>query len=156
MKEQIPRIVLTTAEVKAMPIEYTEGRRSVASSYGGICYLDARTIFINARKLKTANELRQIILNELVHYRFNYLSHGKQFEQRIELIQTGKRYPIKNIQVKSLDMIRKDRQIREQELEITSRLQGLELEASQKEEISSLETNEFIRDFNECVARQVR
>lgn len=100
MDEQIPRIVLTTREVMEMPIEQTKGRRTSAYKHLGVCYYNARTIFINARKLVTKENLRYTIAHELVHYRFGYLSHGRKFEKRVKEILKGKTFDVKDIKVK--------------------------------------------------------
>lgn len=54
-------------------------------------------------KPDNVNGLKVTVVLELVHYRFNYLSHGKEYKQRIKLILKGKRYPVKDIHVKALE-----------------------------------------------------
>jgi hypothetical protein len=63
-----------------------------------------RLIFVNIRGRRTLRELRIILVHELVHYRFNYLSH-KAMESRIKLILRGKEYPRKHITVPQLPYI---------------------------------------------------
>jgi len=100
----IPRLVLTTKDVLNMPVEKTVGRRTSAYKFLGVCYRDAKTIFVNIRhkaikrlkgsKVGTAEET---LIHELVHYRFTYLSHGKEFQKRIKDIKNGKVWKIATI-----------------------------------------------------------
>jgi hypothetical protein len=92
---EMPNIVFTRRELLAMPKELTAGRRTVSHKYLGICFRSARTILINVKKHTSYEDLKHTIVHELVHYRFRYLKHGMRFENRISLIQRGKRYKVK-------------------------------------------------------------
>jgi hypothetical protein len=93
-----PAVVFTRKELLAMPKEFTEGRRTVAHKYLGICFCGAKTIFINVKKFRSTQDMKHTIVHELVHYRFRYLKHGKRFEDRINLILSkDKRYPAKDL-----------------------------------------------------------
>jgi hypothetical protein len=52
-------------------------------------------ILINVKKHSSYEDLKHTIIHELVHYRFRYLKHGIRFENRLSLIQKGKRYKAK-------------------------------------------------------------
>jgi hypothetical protein len=93
--QEMPNIVFTKREVLAMPKELTAGRRTVTHKCLGICFYRARTILINVKKYASYDDLKHTILHELVHYRFRHLKHGMRFENRISLIQKGKRYNVK-------------------------------------------------------------
>jgi hypothetical protein len=86
-----PDLVFTPKEVLEMPKNLTKGFRSVLHRYYGICFYQAKTIFLHLGRIKNQNKLRKIIIHELVHYRFPHLSHRK-FEDRIKLIIRGKKY----------------------------------------------------------------
>ena len=89
--QDYPFLVFTPNEVLEMPKHFTRGFRSVFYRYYGICFYQAKTIFLHLRRIKNQNKLRKIIVHELVHYRFPHLPHGK-FEDRINLIIGGKKY----------------------------------------------------------------
>jgi hypothetical protein len=91
-EQEIPNLVFSRKGVLAMPKHLTEGRRTVSHKYKGICFREAKTIFIHVKKHTSSKELRHTIVHELVHYRFPYLKHGIRFEKRISLILKGKRY----------------------------------------------------------------
>ncbi|HEY7081091.1 MAG TPA: hypothetical protein VH500_15445 [Nitrososphaeraceae archaeon] len=99
--QEMPNIVFTRKEVLAMPKELTAGRRTVTHKCLGICFCRARTILINVKKHTSYTELKDTIVHELVHYRFRYLKHGKEFEKRISLILKGKRYKVKILYTES-------------------------------------------------------
>jgi hypothetical protein len=64
----------------------------------GIASYYTRLIFVNIRgKNETLRELRHTLVHELVHHRFRYMSHGKEFEKRVRFILRGKTYPRKHI-----------------------------------------------------------
>ncbi len=42
-------------------------------------------------------EARKVLVHELVHYRFDYMSHGKDFEKRINEVLSGREFPRKHI-----------------------------------------------------------
>lgn len=64
----------------------------------GLTNYFTRLIFVNIRgRNQTIRELRQTLVHELVHYRFNYMNHGKEYEKRIKFILAGKEYPRKHI-----------------------------------------------------------
>jgi hypothetical protein len=97
-EKEIPAVVLTRREVLAMPKELTQGRRTVTNKYLGICFRRAKTIFISIKNHKSAQQIIDTIVHELVHYRFQYLKHGKDFKHRIDLIlKKCKRYPLKEL-----------------------------------------------------------
>jgi hypothetical protein len=86
-----PILVFTPKQVLEMPKNFTRGFRSVLHRYYGICFYQAKTIFLHLHRIKNQNKLRKIIVHELVHYRFPHLSHGR-FKDRINLIIRGKKY----------------------------------------------------------------
>jgi predicted metal-dependent hydrolase len=75
-----------------MSVELTKSVRNETSKYLGICFIEAKIIFINVRKFASFENLKHTIVHELVHYRFRYLRHGQRFEKRVSLILKGKRY----------------------------------------------------------------
>ena len=98
--EEIPKLVFSRKDVLAMPLEHTAGRRTSTHRYLGICYREARTIFLNIRskyvkrlKGRRSGSLEETMVHELVHYRFGYLGHGRKFEDRVKKIFEGKTYP---------------------------------------------------------------
>ena len=91
----MPKVVFSRKEVLSIPKELTSGRRTVTHKYLGICFRRAKTILINVKKHTSHEDLKHTIVHELVHYRFRYLKHGMRFENRISLIQRGKRYKVK-------------------------------------------------------------
>ena len=93
--QEMPNIVFTRKEVLAMPEELTAGRRTVTYKYLGICFCRARTILINVKKHTSYADSKHTIVHELVHYRFRYLKHGKEFEKRIFMILGGKSIKLK-------------------------------------------------------------
>ncbi|MFZ0555828.1 MAG: hypothetical protein WBL67_17420 [Nitrososphaeraceae archaeon] len=46
---------------------------------------------------RTYIDVRNVLVHELVHYRFAYLQHGKKFEQRIKEILRGKTFEPKHV-----------------------------------------------------------
>lgn len=64
----------------------------------GYCSLLSRTIFVNIRGKRTLRELRNTLIHELCHYKFNGISH-KEIDKRIKLIMQGKTYSKKHIRV---------------------------------------------------------
>jgi hypothetical protein len=95
--KDMPSVVFTRKEVLEMPKELIVGRRTVTSKYFGICFVEAKTLLINVKKHRSFEDLRKTIVHELVHYRFRYLKHGKEFECRIDHILKGKRYPVRSL-----------------------------------------------------------
>jgi hypothetical protein len=104
-KQDTPALVFTRKEVLALPTDLTAGRRTVTGKYLGICFNEAKTILINVKKHTSFQEIRHTAVHELVHYRFRYLNHGKDFEHRIELILQGKKYPVKDLYLKPTSQI---------------------------------------------------
>ena len=92
-----PDIVCTRKGVLALPKELTTGRRTVTHKCLGICFRRAKTIFINIKYHSSLQDIEHTVVHEFIHYRFPYLRHGKQFEQRIKLILKGKKYPVKDL-----------------------------------------------------------
>ena len=62
----------------------------------GMCYYASRLIFVNLEAHKDLRQLRHTLLHELMHYRFQHISH-KDLEKRMKLILKGKTYPAKHI-----------------------------------------------------------
>jgi len=85
-----PTLVTRTREVYDMPMKYTRGRRTSAYKYFGVCYSRAKTIFINIRLHRSRKSIEHTIAHEVCHMRYPYLSHGDQFEKRIDAMQGGK------------------------------------------------------------------
>ena len=94
--KDVPMVVFSRKGVLELPKVLTEGRRTVTHKCLGICFCRAKVIFISVKKHKSFHDLKHTIVHELVHYRFRYLRHGRQFEDRINLIvKREKRYPLK-------------------------------------------------------------
>lgn len=87
-----PAVLLSTREVMEMPKHITRGRRSTAYKYYGVAYLQHNTIFINVRKIPDGGKLRDVVVHELVHVRFPYLSHGRRFDETIGRVMDGARF----------------------------------------------------------------
>jgi hypothetical protein len=102
---EIPELVFYGEEFKTKDcIHYARHGTSPGNLGGrhtgmlGIASYYTRLIFVNIRgRNQTLRELRQTLVHELVHYRFHYMSHGKEFEKRIRLILQGKPYPRKHL-----------------------------------------------------------
>ncbi len=86
----IPTLITRTRDVLAMPQKFTKGRRTSAYKYHGVCYSRAKTIFINIRLHYSRKSIDKTVVHEIVHIRYPYLSHGEQFEKRIEAMEKGK------------------------------------------------------------------
>jgi len=67
------------------------------SNLWGCCYADKRLLFVNLEAHKDLRQLRHTLLHEILHYRFEHLSH-KDMERRMRLIHQGKTYPEKHIE----------------------------------------------------------
>jgi len=78
-----PKILLTTKQVLDAPKEQTEGRRTSAYKYYGVCYYQHNLVFINVRKINDEKTLDDTIVHELLHLRFPYLAHGKRFNKLV-------------------------------------------------------------------------
>ena len=68
----------------------------------GLADLYNRIVYVNLehsnRKARTYPHLQFCLIHELVHYRFGYLTHGKKFMKRIEMILLNeKKYPSKHV-----------------------------------------------------------
>jgi hypothetical protein len=63
----------------------------------GCCYGDIRLLFVNLEAHKDLWHLRDTLLHELLHYRFQHLSH-KDMHKRMRLVRNGKTYPEKHIE----------------------------------------------------------
>ena len=87
-----PRCLLKVSDVLALPLEITRGRRTSAYRYQGVTYLKHRIVFINVRRSRTLNELKQTVAHELVHLRFPYLSHGDGFRKKVEAVMLGRSF----------------------------------------------------------------
>ena len=85
-----PKVLLTTREVLNMPKEITQGRRTSAYKYLGVSYLQHNLVFINMRKISDEKTLENTIVHELIHMRFQYLSHGKRFNKLVRHGLAGK------------------------------------------------------------------
>ena len=88
-----PQVLLTTKEVLEMPKKMTEGRRTSAYKYYGISYLQHNLIFINVRKIEDEKNLENTLVHELIHMRFQYLSHGKRFNKLVRQGLRGITFP---------------------------------------------------------------
>ena len=87
-----PKVLLTTREVLNMPKEITQGRRTSAYKYLGVSYLQHNLVFINMRKISDEKTLENTIVHELIHMRFQYLSHGKRFNKLVRGGLDGKTF----------------------------------------------------------------
>jgi predicted metal-dependent hydrolase len=85
-----PKILFTTREVLEMPKEVTQGRRTSAYKYLGVSYLQNNLVFINVKKIPDEKTLENTIVHELVHMRFQYLSHGRRFNKLVKNGLAGK------------------------------------------------------------------
>jgi len=63
----------------------------------GCCYGDKRLLLVNLEAHKDLRHLRDTLLHEVLHYRFEHLSH-KEMEKRMRFIRKGKTYPEKHIE----------------------------------------------------------
>ena len=88
-----PKILLTTKQVLDAPKEQTEGRRTSAYKYYGVCYYQHNLVFINVRKTPDEKVLDNTIVHELLHLRFPYLTHGKRFNKLVRQGLRGKTFP---------------------------------------------------------------
>ena len=87
-----PKVLLTTREVLNMPKEITQGRRTSAYKYLGVSYLQHNLVFVNMRKISDEKTLENTIVHELIHMRFQYLSHGKRFNKLVRRGLAGKTF----------------------------------------------------------------
>jgi predicted SprT family Zn-dependent metalloprotease len=87
-----PKVLFTTKEVLEMPKEMTEGRRTSAYKYYGVAYMQENLIFINVRKIADQKSLDNTIVHELIHMRFQYLSHGNRFNKLVRQGLRGKTF----------------------------------------------------------------
>ncbi len=87
-----PKVLFTTKEVLEMPKEKTEGRRTSAYKYYGVAYMQENLIFINVRKIADQKSLDNTIVHELIHMRFQYLSHGRRFNKLVRQGLRGKTF----------------------------------------------------------------
>ena len=88
-----PQTLLSTKQVLDAPKEMTEGRRTSAYKYYGVCYYQHNLVFINVRKIPDEKTLDDTIVHELLHLRFPYLSHGKRFNKLVRQGLKGKIFP---------------------------------------------------------------
>lgn len=89
---QEPKILFTTKEVLEMPKEITQGRRTSAYKYLGVSYLQHNLVFINIKKIPDEKTLENTIVHELIHMRFQYLSHGRRFNKLVRQGLAGKTF----------------------------------------------------------------
>jgi len=89
---QEPKILFTTKEVLEMPKEITQGRRTSAYKYLGVSYLQHNLVFINMKKIPDEKTLENTIVHELIHMRFQYLSHGRRFNKLVRQGLAGKTF----------------------------------------------------------------
>ena len=87
-----PKVLFTTKEVLEMPKEMTEGRRTSAYKYYGVAYMQENLIFLNIRKIADQKSLDNTIVHELIHMRFQYLSHGRRFNKLVRQGLKGKTF----------------------------------------------------------------
>jgi Zn-dependent peptidase ImmA (M78 family) len=87
-----PKILFTTKEVLDMPKEITQGRRTSAYKYLGVSYLQHNLIFINMKKISDEKTLENTMVHELIHMRFQYLSHSKRFNKLVRQGLAGKTF----------------------------------------------------------------
>ncbi len=87
-----PKVLFTPKEVLDMPKEMTEGRRTSAYKYYGVSYMLHNLIFINIKKIPDEKELENTLVHELIHMRFQYLSHGKRFNKLVRQGLRGKQF----------------------------------------------------------------
>ncbi len=87
-----PQTLLTTKQVLDAPKEMTEGRRTSAYKYYGVCYYQHNLVFINVRKIPDEKTLDDTIVHELLHLRFPYLAHGKRFNKLVRQGLRGKSF----------------------------------------------------------------
>jgi hypothetical protein len=89
---QEPKILFTTKEVLETPKEITQGRRTSAYKYLGVSYLQHNLVFVNMRKIPDEKTLENTIVHELIHMRFQYLSHGRRFNKLVRQGLAGKTF----------------------------------------------------------------
>ena len=84
LKVSIPDIVYRHCDVMRLPKNITNGRRYSARKYLGVCYMYDGIIFINVKKFQSIVRLKRTLAHELIHLRFPHLSHGREFEKKID------------------------------------------------------------------------
>jgi predicted SprT family Zn-dependent metalloprotease len=87
-----PGTLLTSKEVLDMPKKMTAGRRTTAYKYYGVSYMQHNLVFINVKKIPDEKALDDTIAHELVHLRFQYLSHGRRFNKLVRQVLKGKTF----------------------------------------------------------------
>ena len=106
-----PRLILDRKEMHAVLVSAGKNKRCAG---WGQCFRDMETIFVDTgirihypsrmykgwqnpqrEQVKHKSkyiDFRNILVHELVHYRFAYLQHGKKFEKRIKEILQGRTF----------------------------------------------------------------
>ena len=88
----VNQVFTKTREVLDAPRHQTEGRRTTAWKCYGVCWYKPKIIFINMRKLQNMQHLREVIVHEITHLRFQYLAHGEKFESIIQRGLAGEKF----------------------------------------------------------------
>jgi hypothetical protein len=115
---EMPKLVTDRNEIEELKQNGNFGRGTSTSNNLGVCYRKQRIIYVNGGKRKLCNrpyahvkytyrqlhehkvtyrDFLEILVHELVHYRFDYLKHGAKFEQRIREILAGRVFPEKSL-----------------------------------------------------------
>ena len=89
LKVNIPDMVYRHCDVMRLPKNITDGRRYSARKYLGVCYMYDGIIFLNVKKFHSKVRLKRTLAHELIHLRFPHLSHGREFEKKIDQLMRG-------------------------------------------------------------------
>ena len=89
LKVNIPNMVYRHCDVMRLPKVITDGRRYSAIRYLGVCYIYNGIIFLNVKKHYSKVRLKRTLAHELIHLRFPHLSHGQEFEKKIDQLMKG-------------------------------------------------------------------
>jgi len=89
-----PKFIWTLKQVRELP-KSIRGQR-VNKNAWGYTFNRANLIYIATNKTKKLTHLDNTLRHDLIHYRFDGLPHGKNFERRIKDLKNGKTWPPKN------------------------------------------------------------
>lgn len=89
--DRIPVLIFTKPELRALRDKI--GMKRMKFNVLGTCYWTEKTIFINLYHIDNKRTLDNVIIHELVHYRWHWIPHGLKFEKRIKEIKRGMTFP---------------------------------------------------------------
>jgi hypothetical protein len=91
-EDDIPRLLVTTREVKDLPPEWDIGGRTTCYRWEAFYIRKHKIIFLNLKKIKNVVQAIQLLTEQLIGYRWEYLS-WRERQKRYKFIKQGKRYP---------------------------------------------------------------